>query len=407
MIDLAQAHARLAAEIEPLPVETVALADALGRVLARDVAADRDFPPTDRSAMDGYAVRSADAAGPRAVLRVDGEQRAGEPPRDAPLAPGTCCRIFTGAVIPPGADAVVPVESTTAVDGDDARVRIEPAVRPGDHVRRRGEELRAGALALGAGRLVRAAEIAALASVGAIRVEARRRPTVAVLATGDEIVEPDREPAPHQVRNSNAWSLAALLADSGHAVRRLGIAADRPEALDRAIADGLADDVLLLTGGVSVGAYDLVAAALARAGARTVFHGVAVKPGKPVLAARAGARWIFGLPGNPVSTFACSLLFVLPALRRLAGVAEPGPHEVAVRVEEGFRCRPGRTTYHLAELSCDPERGAGWAGRRVAARGSGDVLALARANGALVTPAGRDGAEAGEILRGLPWSLNR
>lgn len=402
MIDVDEALARIAATTHVLDVERVTLEGSLGRVLAERVVADRDFPPTDRSAMDGYAVRAADLVAGVARLRVVGEQRAGAAAREGVLAAGEALRIATGAIVPAGADAVVMVERTATLDeGRAVEIKVEQGVHAGDNVRSRASDLAQGATVLEPGTLVHAAEIAALASVGHVEVSVHRRPVVRVLTTGDEVVPAGSLPAPHQVRNSNAPALVAQLAQLGIVAEARGIAPDEEQALSDCVAAALdGADVLVLSGGVSVGPYDLVGGVLARHGLELDFHGVAVKPGKPVLAGRCGATRVFGLPGNPVSTFACFQLFVEPALRRLLGQRHWAPQTVRARVEQELRCRPGRRVYHLARLT---HGDAGWSGRRIDATGSGDVLALCRANGFLITDAEVDRVAAGETLPALPW----
>jgi len=396
VISVEEALARLEAETSALPPLELPLSQARGRVLAQDLVADRDFPPTDRSAMDGFAVRAADATAPGVELAVVGELRAGEPAGALRLGPGQAIRIMTGSVIPPGADAVVMVERTREQDG---RVRLEEAARPEQNIRRCGAEQRAGALAVAAGRPIRAGEVAALTSIGASTVHVHRAPVVHVLSTGDEIVEPHIQPAAHQVRNSNAHALVAQLAEFGLEAGYLGIAGDERTTLDRALERGLAGDVLLVTGGVSAGRYDLVGEALEGAGMRLLFHRVAIKPGQPILAGRAGSCLVLGLPGNPVSTFTTFVVFAAPVLRRLLGYRAWGNARASAVLVAPLKTPPGRETYQLAHLaSC----GDGLTATPVASAGSGDVLALARANGFIVTP--REGASlaAGATVSTLP-----
>jgi molybdopterin molybdotransferase len=397
-IEVERALAALTSAVEP-PVETevVDLAAAVGRVLAQDVAADRDFPPADLSAMDGYALRSADAGVPGAVLRIRGEVRAGRPP-EAGVEPGTAVRIMTGAIVPAGADAVVMVERT-AVRGD--AVEIVDAVVRGQNVRQRGCEARRGTVVLEAGTSVRAAEVAALASVGRARPRVYRLPRVAVLSTGDEIVPAARdEIAPHEIRNSNVPALRAMLAAMGIDAVDLGNVRDDRPSLDARIADGLAHDLLLVTGGVSAGTYDLVSAGLAARGATILFHGVAMKPGKPVLAARGAAGLAVGLPGNPVSACTVFAVLVAPALRRRMGLARWESPELLATLDEPLSAKAGRTTYHLARFET---RGRRLHARAVDSRGSGDVLSMARADGWVVTPSTGGEYPAGSELPALGW----
>jgi len=398
-LDPAAAERLIQAEARPLATERIGRDAAHGRVLAEPVRADRDFPPAARSAMDGFALRAADATAPGAVLELIGEVRAGQASGAVHVGAGQAARIFTGALLPPGADAVAMVERTRPARGG-AAVELLEAARPGQHVRRRAEELAAGAVVLEAGVRIGAPELAALCSVGAASVEVYRAPTVAVLATGDEIVEPDRPVVPHQVRNSNAHALVACLREAGAAARYLGIAGDRREELRSRLEAGASADALLITGGVSVGEYDLVAAELTALGARTVLHRVAIKPGQPLLVARRGACLIFGLPGNPVSTFAMFVVFVAPALRRMMGLRHFGNVEQAAILDAPLDAAAGRKTYHLARLAAAPD---GLRARPIAAAGSGDVLALARANGFVITAAAGARLMAGDAVPALVW----
>jgi molybdopterin molybdotransferase len=269
--------------------------------------------------MDGYAVRAADVPEAGARLAVVGEIRAGAAGSDIVVAPGQAARVFTGAVIPDGADAVVIVERARE-EADGRAVRVDGPVARGENVRVRASDRRAGEPVLLPGVTIGAAEIAVLSAVGSMRVRVRRPPVIHLVSTGDELVEPHEVPAPHQIRESNGRMLAAFLADLGAEAAVVGRAPDEPAGLARALGDGLAADLLLVSGGVSVGVYDLVARTLEDLGAETLFHGVAMRPGKPVLAARRGATLIVGLPGNPVSALVGLVVLVAPALRRMRGL---------------------------------------------------------------------------------------
>ena len=398
-ISVAEALRRLEAVVTPAPGVEAALEACHALVLAEDVAADRDFPPTDRSAMDGFAVRSVDAASAGILLAVSGEVRAGQDALGADLSPGRAVRVFTGSVLPAGADAVVMVEHVEE-DREARTVRLLHPVEAAQHVRRQASDLSRGAVLLRAGSPIHAAEIAALAAVGRTRVRVHRPPVIGVISTGDEVVELDRAPRPHQVRNSNAATLLAQARETGVRGAYLGHAADAADELRERIERGLAGDVLLVTGGVSVGDYDLVAAALAEFGAETLFHGVRMKPGMPVLAARRGSCLIFGLPGNPVSTFTCFAVLVAPSLRRMLGYRDWRDVEIAARLESALEARPGRETYHLAQVVWREGRPSA---RRVDTTGSGDLPALARANAFLVTPAEGGSWDEGDELPALLW----
>ncbi|MCP3978714.1 MAG: molybdopterin molybdotransferase MoeA [bacterium] len=399
MISIEQALRTLRDAVEPLGTEELALERAAGRVLAETLAADRDFPPTDRSAMDGFALRSADAAEPGVTLDVVAEVRAGQSAAGVSLGRGQAARIFTGGVVPDGADCVVMVEDTSENEAR-TRVTLSVAVPQGRHVRPRGQDLERGGTVLWPGMPIHAAEAAALASLGRERVAVHRSPRVSVLSTGDEIVEPGETPLAHQVRNSNAPTLIAQLLELGVAANYLGIAGDRRDELDRMLASGLDSDLLLITGGVSVGEYDLVGRALEDLGMQLLFHKVAVKPGKPILAGRRGACLVVGLPGNPVSTYAGFAVFVAPALRKMMGFAACDNLYVDVELDDDLRAKPGRVTYHLASVW---ERDGRLLARGVQASGSGDVLAMARANAFVVTGDQSRGHAPGETVRALLW----
>jgi molybdopterin molybdotransferase len=286
---------------------------------------------------------------------------------------------------------------------EDARTKtltVKERPEAGQHVRRRGEDLKAGETVCAEGSRVRPAELAALAAVGRTRVRVIPAPSVAVLSTGDELVEVAAAPRPHQVRNSNAAMLAASLRSMGVTPLELGIAGDDTAELDAAVATGLRAEVFLLTGGVSVGAYDLVAAALSRAGCEILFHNVAMRPGKPILAARRGRCLVFGLPGNPVSAFTGFQVFVAPAVRKLMGEPNPAAALVRARLDAPLRRRPGRLTFHLARL-----RHAGGEPfvSPVASASSGDVLSLVRANAFIVAPGDPQAIAAGESVDVLSW----
>jgi molybdopterin molybdotransferase len=384
-------------ESRPLSSEETDLALAVGRVLAEDVASDRPLPPFDRAAMDGFALRARDAASPGAVLRVAFEVRAGEWPARA-VTEGEAARIMTGAPVPAGADAVQPVEATR--ETADGRVEILGSVVAGAHVAPRGSEAEEGAVALERGRRIDPAALAVLASCGRVRPRVGRRPRVAVLVTGDEIVPPaTARPGPAQIRNSNGPAIEALARAAGADVVPLGAVPDERDALDRAIADGLARaDVLVVSGGVSAGKYDLVEPALAGAGAAFFFTGVAIKPGAPLVFARAGAVLVFGLPGNPVSTQVTFELFVRPCLLRLQGARALLAPRVPVSLGGAFANRSGRTSHAPAVVAVEDGR---LVARPVRTQGSGDLAAHARANALVVLAPSRASAEAGETAEAV------
>ncbi|MBL8749477.1 MAG: molybdopterin molybdotransferase MoeA [Planctomycetes bacterium] len=328
----ARAHV-LASCREPLGLESVGLFDAHGRVLGEDVVSAGPWPATDRSAMDGFAVRAGDAGLP-AGTRCDvvGQSLAGSP-FAGELPAGAAIRIMTGAVVPAGADAVVPVENTSGFQS--SPVTLQAQVRRGQNVRPLGSELAAGQRVLVRGDRVGAAAIGVLAVLGRTNVAVVRRPRVAIVATGDEVVPVETVPLPHQVRESNSWATAAQVRECGGEPWRLGVAPDEPVALRRLLQEGLdGADVLVTIGGISKGTHDLVHGTLREIGVRTEFHGIDLKPGKPTYfgtrSTARGARWIFGLPGNPASAFTVFDLLVRPLLVAVCG-GEPGELIAAAR----------------------------------------------------------------------------
>jgi molybdopterin molybdotransferase len=392
MLTVAEAQSIVLRHARPLPpVPTPLAAAALGLVLAEDVASDLDMPPHDKALMDGYAVRAADLPGGSGVLAVVEEVTAGRTPT-VPLGPGQATRIMTGAPLPAGADAVVMVERTRPLDGGRVEVKDE-AVRPGRNVMPRAQEMRRGETVLAAGAVLRPQELGVLATVGRPSARLHPAPRVAVLSTGDEVVEAAEVPGPGQIRNGNGPMLCACAARAGAVPNYLGIARDRLDSLGPLAGEGLRADVLVLSGGVSAGKLDLVPGVLREAGVEAHFHKVEMKPGKPVLFGTRGPTLVFGLPGNPVSALVCFELFVRPALRRLAGHAEPGPFWVSATLVEDFAYRTDRPTYHPAWLE-DGENG-----RRVRAvpwLGSPDLRGLTRANAFVLFPAGDHRHSAGQ-----------
>jgi molybdopterin molybdotransferase len=405
MLSVPEAQKIVLQHARPLPPESVSLAAALGLVLAEDVASDLDMPPHDKAMMDGYAVRAADLPEGRATLTVTEEITAGRTPQ-VPVGPGQAARIMTGAPIPAGADAVVMVERTRLLD--DQRVAIED--RPpqvGQNVLPRGREMRRGETVLTAGAVLRPQEIGLLATVGRALVKVHPAPRVAVLSTGDEVVEAPQVPGPGQIRNGNGPMLAAQAARAGGVPHYLGIARDRLDSLRPLISEGLQASVLVLSGGVSAGVADLVPGVLQELGVAAHFHKVEMKPGKPVLFGTRGDTLVFGLPGNPVSALVCFELFIRPALRRLIGHADAGPKMVAAALAEDFAYRTDRPTYHPALLDSAPlspwgrgagGEGEGWRVRVVPWFGSPDLRGLTRANAFVLLPAGDHQHRAGQVF---------
>jgi len=361
-----------AANLKP-GVEVVPLGEARGRVLAENVVADRDYPPFHRSIRDGFAVRAEDVAAPPVELRSRGEVRAGGHFAGT-IGEGECVSIMTGAPLPAGADAVVMVEYT---ESHSDSVKVQRAVQPRENVVQQGSEARAGTGVLARGRRLGAAELGLLATVGKSRVPVFVRPTVAIVPTGDEVVPVEQRPEWFQIRNSNAVSLTAQVVDAGGIPRCLEIAPDRPEKLRALIQEGLDSDLLLLTGGVSVGKYDFVEQVLTDLGAEFFFESVALRPGKPLVFGRIARKFIFGLPGNPISTFVTFALFARPALAVLGGADFEGPVFLRARLGKPLQQRTGLTAFlpaRLERLSGDPVVSpVGW-------QGSGDLVGVAAAN---------------------------
>ena len=394
MISVAEAVSIVKKQSPRLPDERVALADALNRVLAESVVADSDLPPFDRAQMDGYAVRSADTVPAGARLRLVGESAAGRGWHEE-LKPGEAVRIMTGAPVPVGADSVQKVEVTTEQDG---RVSVAEATSTGQFIVKRASEIKLGQTVLEAGEEINAARMAVLASFGYAEVKVGKRPRAAVLATGTELVAVNETPGVDQIRDSNTYSLAAYAQLAGATVERLPLAGDDPELLKREIAAAATrSDVLVLSGGVSMGVYDFTKTALRELDAEIFFERVSLRPGKPTVFARLGDTLVFGLPGNPVSVSVTFNLFARTALRAMQGCKEaamPEERAVLARSVKGSR---ERASYLPARLLTDE------AGRLVAEAlkwgGSSDFVAFARATALVVVPEGVPILDGGAVVR--------
>jgi len=370
--------------------------DAFGRVLASEVRSDVDWPPFDTSAMDGYAVRLSDAAAANAELAErPGLVAAGDPPA-SPLAPGEAVRVMTGAPLPPNAEAVIPVEEIRRMDG---RIVAAAAPRAGEHVRRRGESLTAGSALLPPGRRLSAADVALAALAGADPVLVRRRPRISIAVTGNELVAASGRPGPGQLRDSNGPMLAALCAARGLPAALSPPVADEDAAVHRLFHEaGRGEDVLITSGGVSAGDLDLLPERAARAGFELLFHGVAVRPGKPIAFGKRNATIWFGLPGNPVSTSVCFHVFVRTALDLLEGAEPAGPVFLQARLTAGVSLRGRRESYRDALLSAVEGE------HRVLplqSRGSHDLAAHAKANALIRIPADAQTIEPGSLVECL------
>ncbi len=368
-------------------IEIVRLEEAVGRVLATPVTADRDYPPTDRSVRDGFAVRATDIPG---MLTIVGEVRAGEV-FEGTVEPGQAVEIMTGAPMPRGADCVVMIEHVK-VDGD--QVQVPKPLRPGEHVNGRGSECRRSDALVEAGRRIGYPEVAIMASVGAWELEVFRRPRVAIIATGDELVEEGIEPQAHQIRNSNSYSLAAQVRLAGGEARILPVARDTLDETADLVGLGLKADLLLLSGGVSAGKYDVVERALAKFGAEFYFDRVLIQPGQPLVFGRAQGRFFFGLPGNPASTMVCFDVFAKSALQLIAGAEDTPLPMLEARLTDDFRHRAGLTRFLPALLSED-----GKTVTPVEWSGSSDMAAVARANAYLVADPEKPEYKHGEKIR--------
>ena len=372
----------------PREVVGVSVWDALGLVLAQEVKTDRQYPPFDRSTRDGFAVRAKEVA-PRTKLKCVGEIKAGDTVREA-LAEGACVQIMTGAAVPAGGDTVVMIEHTHR-EGD--WVQFERVARAGQNIVPRGSEAAAGQTILMPGMRLGYAELALAAQVGAAQLQCAKRPRVAILSTGDEVVLIDEAPGEFQIRNSNSVSLSAQVQIAGAEPVVLGNAADRAEDLGEKIKKGLREDALVLSGGVSMGKYDLVEKVLKAMGAEFFFDAVAIRPGKPAVFGVCQGKPVFGLPGNPVSTMVTFELFVAPAIDLLSGAdARPLPL-VEARLAEALNERPGLTHFLPARVEW---RGTSAEVKPLKWQGSGDIAALAGANCFLVVPAEREKIAAGE-----------
>jgi molybdopterin molybdotransferase len=381
----ASARARILAalsDVTPLAGERIPLSDALGRALAEDLVAPGDLPAFDAATMDGYAFRAADAARAGARLAVAFEVFAGQSP--PPLPPGRCCRIFTGAPLPEGADAVEQQEQVRRA-GRDAIAFSRPA-QVGRFVRPRGSDLAGGQAAVRAGAVLDPGTIALAAALGRPEVLVHRRPRVAVLPTGDELVPVGRTPGPGQIVESNGHALAAAVRDAGGAPTLLPPAGDDPATLLAALEAARDADALVTTGGMSVGTKDLVRSALARAGARLDFWRVALRPGKPFTFGRWDRTAVFGLPGNPTSALVTFELFVRPGLRAMAGLPGDGRLRVMVRLGAAQEKPPELAVYLRARLRRD---GAELVAEPLRSQTSGDLSSAVGLDALAILPAGR------------------
>ncbi len=389
MISVDEALARLLANVPRQPVEQVSVAAAVGRVLAEDLTARVTKPPVAVSAMDGYAVRAADVASVPATLRVVAELPAGVAERGW-IGPREAARIFTGAPLPEGADAIVIQEDTTA-EGD--RVVVHEGVAAGRYVRAPGLDFTAGEVALLAGQLLAPRHIALAAAMNRPWLKVYRRPQVAILSTGDEIVNPGDPLGPYQIVSSNALALAAFVTIEGGVPVDLGVAPDDPAALQRVAAELRGADLLVTTGGASVGKHDLIQSALGEVGLEVDFWQIAVRPGKPLIHGRIAGIPMLGLPGNPVSTLVCALLFLRPLMRAMLGLPAGRAETVRARLGTDLDANDRREDYLRARLSRQPD------GTLVATpfpqQDSSMIAVLARSDALIIRPPHAPAAPAG------------
>ena len=405
VLDYPEAWQLVAAHAAKLAVpatKSVPIEQAAGRCLAQPVRADRDQPPFDRSTRDGFALRAADAQ--LETLKVIGLLRAGEPPFAGTVGPGEALEIMTGAPMPSGADAVLMIEHAGTIHhpqpecgGTSLNTRPGHSLQPGENVVPAGAEAKAGAALVPEGTRLTAMHIGAAVSAGVTTVQVYARPRVAILATGDELVEPGFPVLNHQIRNSNSYSLAAQVERAGGKAVRLPIVRDSMLSLRSAIEEAMQADLLLLSGGVSMGKFDFVEQILVTLQAELLFTGVRIQPGKPLVFGHFphAAKYFFGLPGNPVSTMVTFALFAAPLLRTLGGERDARPLFAQARLLEAFTHKGRATRFLPAILESDWQ---GAAVKLVPWQGSGDVAATARANCFAVIPPHREHIEAGDLV---------
>lgn len=428
-LKISEAQHIILAAVPAMGVESVRLEQSVGRVLAQEIRANRDLPPFDVSAMDGFALRSADVASAPATLEIIEDIKAGDLPTQT-VAAGQCARIMTGAPLPPGADAVIRVEDTQEVGAN--RVQINKSVKPQNDVRPRGENMRDGDVVLQPGTEITPGVIGVLATVKAAQFAVFRRPRVAILSTGNELEGMDDPVDPHKIPNSNSYALMAQVQALGIEPVLLGIARDDPDELAQYLKRGLEYDVLLVSGGTSVGVHDYVRPTIEKLGVQMKFWRVAIRPGHPLAFgilplskvprgdAVQGARreptqayhedrqggeqratpqcaacgtLVFGLPGNPVSSMVCFEEFVIPALRRMMGSPRLYRRTVPARLAHDVKFRPGRTEFIRVQLTRDE---AGYIASSTGTQSSGVLLSMAKADGLLVVPSESTGLAAGE-----------
>ncbi len=373
-----------------MPVESVQLRDSVRRILRDDVLSDADSPPFDKAIRDGFAVRVEDLDSIPVVLSVVGESRAGLA-ANVTVERGQCCEIMTGAPLPAGSNAVVMVENTERVSPNS--VRILRGVRENEGLLRRGAEARQGELILRSGRRIGLADLGLLAGNGKSTVSVSAKPSVAVIATGDELVEVEETPKPDQIRNSNSYTICAQVEEAGARPTALGIARDDLDDLRRKICQGLEQDILIVSGGVSVGKYDLVEKVFAEFGVEVLFDKIAMKPGKPTVFGHRGQTYVFGLPGNPISTMVAFHMFVRPLILFLLKAENTAPKVLEAKLEAPAKCDPERAALVPALVRFDG--GQYWI-RPAPWKGSSDLVGLSRANALIMIPRRSGTLESGQ-----------
>ena len=396
MISVEEALDKILSRIEPLGHEKVSLLESLGRVIGEDIDCRRDIPPLDNSGMDGYAVRAADVEGASRArperLEVIEDLPAGFLPRKT-LKEGQATRIMTGAPIPRGADTVVPVEET---EKDGTFVLIFQSFLAGEFIRKAGEDVKKGQRIVSKGDILGPAEIGVLAANGRSSISVYQRPSVAILCTGEELVDVDEPLEGVRIVSSNSYTLAAQVKESGAVPIQLGIAKDRKENVLEKLRQGLRADVLISSAGVSVGDYDFVKEALGDLGMELVFWRVAMKPGKPMAFGTIRGKPVFGLPGNPVSSMVSFEQFVRPALLKMTGHRQIFRPVIEAIVKEDIHVNPGRRHYIRAVVSADRQH---YVAAVTGAQGSGILNSMVKANGLIIIPEDRDLVQAGERVK--------
>lgn len=400
MISVESALEVILKEIKPLGLESVDITSALGRVIGEDIAARGANPPWDNSAMDGYALRAADAKGASSEkpvkLSVLYDLPAGSVP-EGPVGPGQAVRIMTGAPVPQGADAVVMVEKTESGDGF-VLVKAEP--RGGENIRKAGEDFKAGDIVIRRGSLIRPAEVSMLATVGVPFVMVHKRPRVAIISTGDELCDIIEAPGLGKISNSNGYALAALVAASGAVPMQLGIARDTKESLRQKLTAALSADCIISSGGVSVGDYDFVKDVLKDMGSSMIFWKVAMKPGKPLAFGVIGGKPAFGLPGNPISSMVAFEQFVRPTLLKMAGKTALYRQTFKAALTKDIKIKPGRMNFIRAELKATEN---GFTVTPLDGQGSGMILTMVRANSFVIVPQDSTGFKEGDVVKVQPF----